>query len=764
MPKSDVNGTQAGGEDFFDQRQYVSEGGFELKQAPKWLQVPCSASFGFGGALVSVKNIKGKGEIKLNKYISEPKISENASEFEKAIQTADWSAYCEKQVEKATDNERDNWELLKLLFDSQPRQKLIKYLGVTDVEVDGLSEKVNAVKLGKTDSEVTATEDSDVLTAPAKSNRLSGIFGSEAKTDDPFSHLSPTVSRSYSKDPFSISSSSDSESDKTITQAILFGHFDKAVDICLNEDRLDDAFVLATQGNAAIQKKVQDAYFSRNIQRSSYLRLLQSVIDSNLWDVAEHAELTGWKETLVTFCTFAKTDDEFSRLCEILGQRLEEETKVEDAKVCYLAGKKLDRVVNIWIAEADAQEQEELRSSQSDSAFSIHARALQGFVEKVTVFKQATDTKGGDLKPLYEKYTEFVDIVASQGNLSVAQKYIELLPGENEAVKTVKDRLAKAIATAPAPAPAPAKVAHRGPEPARRQPPMSTGFPPSQYAPAQPNVFAPSAPYTPLPAPAPAPAPPAVSASPYNPVGPQYPSSQFTQNPYGGYMPHQPTNPAISRISDLPPPPPKKTSENWNDPPMLTNPVRTRTPVAPMAKPPSPYTGPSPASSPALTKQPVGPPPTSAKPPQRIKSPPISSPQMGQAFPPLTATPQIPSQPPPSGPPMGLSRPPTNTFTPPPPQHGTPQPPPPPTGQYRPPNSISQTRPQYAPSPMQQNNVAPPPASFPPQGQKSQYAPPPATRNQYTPAASPPPEAPSAPPVKATPPPTKFRIPLIYPI
>ena len=561
MPKSEVNGAQpGGGEDFFSQRQYVSEGGFELKQTPKWLQVPCSASFGFGGSLVSVKNTKGKGEVKINKYISEPKISENASEFEEAIRTADWTAFCEKQIEKATNNsEKGNWELLRILFHKEPKKELIEYLGVKDVEVDGLTQKigdikleesVSEVKLEKADSEITASE-----SAP-KSNRLSKIFGAEK--DDFLSQLTPTPeSRSYGN--FSIISSTDSESDKSITQAILFGHFDQAVDICLKEDRLSDAFVLATLGDKSVQKKVQDAYFSRNMHRASYLRLLQNVIESNLWDVAEHADLSGWKQILVSFCTFAKSDDDFSGLCESLGQRLEKEKRVEDAKVCYMAGKKLDRVVNIWIAEAETQEKEQLKTAQNDSAFSIHARALQGFVEKVTVFKQTKGTTSGDLKPLYDKYTEFVEIVASQGNLKVAQKYIDLLPGENEAVKSVKNRLSIAMTTTQAPA-TPARSAPATTTPGRRGvQPVAPAFPPSQYTPAQPNLGSSSQwyPHARPPAPAPSSAVPPKGPSQYVPASgatPQYTPAPTT-TPYNQYPPHgpfnqytpglQPTNPVI---------------------------------------------------------------------------------------------------------------------------------------------------------------------------------------------------------------------------
>lgn len=779
VSKSEVNGAQAGGEDFFNQRQYVSEGGFELKQSPKWLQVPCSTSFGFGGSLVSVKNTNRKGEVKISKYVSEPTVTENAAEFEQAIQTADWTGFCEKQIEKSrTDGERGNWEVLKLLFDSEPRKRLVEYLGIKETDLNEiLPDEVSVPKLEEPASETATAEDTTVVAedtastiAPIeqKNNRLSGIFGNTGETDDFLSQLNTPIPQSQptAKGPFSLSSASDTESDKQIVKAILSGRFDLAVDICLKDDRLSDAFLLATQADASVQKKVQDAYFSRNIHRSSYLRLLQSVMDSNLRDIAENADLEGWKQSLVLFCTFAKADDEFSELCEVLGQRLEKQGKVEHAKICYLAGKKLDRVVDIWIAEANAQEAEELKSTPSDSAFSIHARALQGFVEKVTVLKQTKGTTGANLEPLYEKYIEFVDIVASQGNLSVAQKYIELIPGDTEALKSVRDRLQRATAKASAPAAA-AKPGLRPNDFSRTipQPSVPHAFAPSQAPSSQPKTFT-ASPY--------APAIPATSFSASGPANPSAPLpatsrvsaytpsttnaahvSPYSAAPFNPYNPGaQPINPALSRIADLPPPPPKKTTENWNDPPMLPNPVRTRTPVAPIVKPPSPFTAASPVASPGgfQQKPPIGPPPTTARPPQRVKSPPATSPRMGHAeftrssmqtgLPPQgSAYPPYMNQPPPTRAPM------------------TPQPapPPPPTGQFRAQTSPPQSRPQYAQPMINQNSFSPPPpSSAASKGPPTQYALPP--RSQYAPAVTPQQDEPPAPPpVKATPPPPKFR-------
>ena len=140
LSKAEVNGTQIGAGEAFRSTTVRYKGWIRIElQAPKWLQVPCAASFGFGGSLVSVKNVKGKGDVKISKYISEPKISENASEFEEAIRTADWAAFCDKQVEKATTaGEKGNWEMLRLLFDAEPRKKLIEYLGIKEADVDAL--------------------------------------------------------------------------------------------------------------------------------------------------------------------------------------------------------------------------------------------------------------------------------------------------------------------------------------------------------------------------------------------------------------------------------------------------------------------------------------------------------------------------------------------------------------------------------------------------------------------------------------------------
>ena len=65
----------------------------------------------------------------------------------------------------------------------------------------------------------------------------------------------------------------------------------------------------------------------------------------------------------------------------------------------------------------------------------VHCRDL---LRKLQYSSKRREQHAAIVKSLYDKYTEFVEIVASQGNLTVAQRYIDLLPGENDAVKSLR--------------------------------------------------------------------------------------------------------------------------------------------------------------------------------------------------------------------------------------------------------------------------------------------------------------------------------------
>ena len=93
-----------------------------------------------------------------------------------------------------------------------------------------------------------------------------------------------------------------------------------------------------------------------------------------------------------------------------------------------------------------------LEEISDDSTFAVHACSLQNFIETVTVFLEAfrfSDQErnlstGWKLDVLYEKYCEYADVVASHGQLKVAERYLDLLPTNYPAATVARDRVKEA--------------------------------------------------------------------------------------------------------------------------------------------------------------------------------------------------------------------------------------------------------------------------------------------------------------------------------
>ena len=444
-------------DDFFNKAQSQSQGtSFNLQKAPKWLQRPCGASFGFGGKVVSFKGnaseTSRRSVIRISSFAIDDGIASSTEAFEAALKENKISSICENKISEATfDAEKADWKVIKTLTSKSPRKDLVDYLGYSnqnDEAADGVSKlSRNGLK----------DEESQVLEQPSAShsNRLSAFFDSSAEGDSFLSELAATKG-AKTNNPFQLYSGSESESDRRITRALLLGEFDKALDVCLQEDRLSDAFMIAICGGQSCIEKAQKAYFNRKAGGPNYLRLLASVVGKNLWDLVHNADLSGWKEIMATLCTYADAK-EFPDLCEALGDRLDEQMKVEgsdsnlrkDASFCYLAGSKLEKVVSIWIEELEENEGAGLQETSKDSSFSIHARSLQSFIEKVTIFREVTQYQDSDkgatsdwkLASLYDKYTEYADIASAHGQLQIAERYLELLPDNYPAAEVAKSRV-----------------------------------------------------------------------------------------------------------------------------------------------------------------------------------------------------------------------------------------------------------------------------------------------------------------------------------
>ncbi|XP_072310454.1 protein transport protein Sec31A isoform X2 [Eucyclogobius newberryi] len=268
---------------------------------------------------------------------------------------------------------------------------------------------------------------------------------SEAPSQDPFTEILQAPSEAPSQDPFTEILQAPSEQlrigevlktpedsalhviapevnpnlcrsqdvDGLITQALLTGDFEGAVELCLLDNRMADGIILAIAGGAELLEKTQKKYFIKS--QSKLNKLISAVVMKDLHDILSTCELQNWKEALAAVMTYAHTQ-EFSSLCDLLGGRLEEANDPQlqaQACLCYICAGNLEKLVSCWL------------KTQEGNA----PHALQDLVEKVVVMRHAVELtqNSGPLAfgvLLAKKMSEYANLLASQGCLATAITYL----------------------------------------------------------------------------------------------------------------------------------------------------------------------------------------------------------------------------------------------------------------------------------------------------------------------------------------------------
>ncbi|KAJ7102612.1 transport protein [Mycena belliarum] len=566
----------ASGADIFDLQPggtaASATGTLSLSHPPKWFRRSVSASFGFGGKLVSVSNLPnaaGKhqsGSVHMRTVHVEETVVERATGLRVALDKDAASTDGERSVaawarDQFKEGEAEGgWKALLSLFKTDSREELVALLGFEKAEIERkVREAVEALALtsagdatmkeeeleitareavvsfaeqeegsekapsevsaatsvsvsGTSQTATTASESESTTTAPSLfgDDNAGGADAGDADASDFFSTVVPhtnyqldsSVAATVGSRPssaasestkgsgaFNIYPASASSTDRLITQALVLGDFESAVSLCLASLRYADAILLAVRGGPALLRRTQDAYFaSTPSQQGGSGRVLQAVVNADLSDIVRNADVKEWKEVFVVLCTFCgREKGEFEGLVEELGGRLESQGKrvVEEgdeadgkewrtnATLAYLAAGKLERLVGIWGEQMAEEEAKGLEAGigSSASVYSARAQALQTFIEKVTVFRAATGYVDADLvstptseetekahklAALYARYYEYAALLAAQGLVDEAVRFLELTPAAfgDSALKGQRERLVKASSKAP-PAPAP---------------------------------------------------------------------------------------------------------------------------------------------------------------------------------------------------------------------------------------------------------------------------------------------------------------------
>ena len=713
------------GEDFFAKAQTQPQvSSFSLSKPPRWLQRPCSVSFGFGGRVVSVGLVeKGKrtSKVQITPFEVDETVAQDTENFEKALKDGDLRRICEKRATSSgSDEEKADWKVIKALISDSPRTGLINYLGFNDQTAEEAADPLAKPGLnnegakpakeqnGEQQEEKPKSGGGPPSAAAKKHKRLQSMFDTNAETDNFLSDLTSSKD-TRTNNPFEIITGSQSDVDKNITRALLLGEFEKALNLALGEDRMSDAFMIAICGGPKCIEKAQEAYLSKQSEGPTYMRLLSSIAEKNLWDIVHNADLSNWKEIVAAICTYAD-DKEFADLCDALGDRLEDRIRStgdkssrKDASFCYLAGCRLEKVVGIWIEELAEDEKKGVEMATDNSLFAIHVHALQALIEKVTVFRHVTNfddterTKDSDwkLSALYDKYIEYADVAASHGRLQIAQEYLDLVPEKHPEAEVARNRI-KYATRQPAPAvatshqnvqAAAAKAAPAARQPYRSQQPSFSSTngpgptvqnpyaPPkvaaatatsptaagSVYSPPPPAVTSRYAPSTASTVPPPTnPYAPRTVASPVAPPANPYASiasNAYTRSPYQPSEPPAAAAPSTAFGAAAVPPPPRASAQSPAGPPAATYTTATNLPAwndlpegfakPPMARRamPAAAAAAAPVTSPFRTQSPVAGVPPPPTTAAAQRMPSVPPPPKGAAPPPRVASPTTSSRP-----------------------------------------------------------------------------------------------------------------------
>ncbi|XP_032488425.1 protein transport protein Sec31A isoform X21 [Phocoena sinus] len=560
-----------------------------LKKPPKWVRRPVGASFSFGGKLVTFASVRTQPQqgaeqqlqqhhVRISQVVTEEEFLSRSAQLQQVVQSQGFVSYCQKKIDASqTEFEKNVWSFLKVNFEDDSRGKYLELLGYRK---EDLGKKI-ASALNKVDGPDVALKDSDQVAqsdgeeSPAAEEQL---LGERIKEEKQESEFLPSAGGT-----FNISISGDI--DGLITQALLTGNFESAVDLCLHDNRMADAIILAIAGGQELLAQTQKKYFAKS--QSKITRLITAVVMKNWKEIVESCDLKNWREALAAVLTYAKPD-EFSALCDLLGTRLESEGDSllqTQACLCYICAGNVEKLVACWTKAQDGS----------------NPLSLQDLIEKVVILRKAVQlTQAMDTNTvgvlLAEKMSQYANLLAAQGSIAAALAFLPDNTNQPNIVQ-LRDRLCRAQGNpAPGQQESP-KIPYERQQLPKGRPGPVAGHTQMPRVPAQqyyPHVrIAPTVTTwsnkTPTALPSHPPA-----ASPSDTQGENPPPPGFIM--HGNVNPNVataqlPTSPGHMHTQVPPYPQPQRSQNGWNDPPAL-NRVPKKKKMPENFMPPVPITSP----------------------------------------------------------------------------------------------------------------------------------------------------------------------------
>ncbi|XP_054614070.1 protein transport protein Sec31A isoform X2 [Dunckerocampus dactyliophorus] len=459
------------------QRSATSTNVNPLKKPPKWIRRPVGASFAFGGKLVSLENGAPNPQqtsvhvVHISQVVTETTFLRRSEQLQATLSTGTFQDFCQEKIHAAeNDLDKTLWSFLKANFEGDARSKFLELLGYSKEDVvskisaalkvkpaEAVLEDVSAPASMPADNagaafDMMAATNLDAAGGPGQAGAPQEDEEEEEEEEEeekisleedvPLEEeqeeLCPAETPSQVGQPVEaptggVSLSISQDVDGLITQALLTGDFEAAVELCLHDNRTADGIILAIVGGSELLEKTQRKYFRKSHSRIT--KLISAVVMKDWHDILKTCDLHNWKEALAAVMTYAQPE-EFSSLCDLLGARLEAANEAQlqvHASLCYICAGNVEKLVSCWT-----------RALERHCPLS-----LQDLVEKVVVLQHAVEQmqRSGPAAIgvlLAEKMGQYTDLLASQGSLSTAMAY---LPDNSNqvALQQLRQRLGRAL-------------------------------------------------------------------------------------------------------------------------------------------------------------------------------------------------------------------------------------------------------------------------------------------------------------------------------
>jgi len=455
---------------------------------PSWLRRPAGATFGFGGKIATVDG----SSVHIKSVVSHPELLDKAAAIQEIVDLDDHQQYCNDRIEKSqSEEDKDIWKFFAAQFEQDAREAILKQISMSRADAR------NAVQLLQSEEqeefeakqeEADQQEDTEVTeeTKETKEEDVSDLFAGSADDpfggsnqdnpfggfgdEDPFSSMGATAEQdewdqlgSENSNSLSLDAPDEKQSQSRVSiidmasktgntlhflqgaskneqiliRNILLKNYDEAIECCFRLNRAADALVLALSSNdRELIQQTQARYFS-SLPKDSPMHFVDRLSRNKLREIIAESNVDEWKCTLAIICSYAD-DQEFPDLCSDLGDLLAHCGQNHAANLCYISAKNVDKAVALW--------------DQSDEGQS-RLEHLHTVMERICVFRNLTNSEDVGMETL-KKYCEFAELLASQGELEQAHRFLSFLSDSSRSYSygtKLLDRISSAISDSDSP-------------------------------------------------------------------------------------------------------------------------------------------------------------------------------------------------------------------------------------------------------------------------------------------------------------------------